>query len=211
MKEIQRHEVDDTYSNYDSEEVVRTLYQPGELHAEYLTELQKVLEEENDRQNVDRARALKLQQQDMEEWMEMEKQAKHDRELAIKLSEEINGGNVQISPLTGDSSQRSCGRKNGSCLSSLRGTPKSSHRRSPLGPLKVAKQTPKQKIKPTPLSKKENAVCSPPGSRQLQLLFSKETERLKDEDYRLALSVRNHLKKHQKSMKSCNLLEYFSS
>jgi hypothetical protein len=75
----------------------------------------------------------------------------------------------------------------------------------------VAKQTPKQKIKPTPLSKKENAVCSPPGSRQLQLLFSKETERLKDEDYRLALSVRNHLKKHQKSMKSCNLLEYFSS
>ena len=38
--------------------------------------------------------------------MEMEKQAKHDRELAIKLSEEINGGNVQISPLTGDSSQR---------------------------------------------------------------------------------------------------------
>ena len=66
---------------------------------------------------------------------------------------------------------------------------------------------------------KENATTTPGGgTRQLQHMFSKEVERLKDEDYRLALSVRKLLREEQsvvlqsqtpKKNESCTLYRYF--
>ena len=66
---------------------------------------------------------------------------------------------------------------------------------------------------------KENATSTPGGgTKQLHHMFSKEVERLKDEDYRLALSVRKLLREEQsvvlqsqtpKKNESCTLYKYF--